>query len=91
MECLPYVRTVFSIHTANRKSIILTGSIGTDLVHVFIFILQVSINLGLVYKIQQHNGIIFQFIAYIKRRQRTVPEILAAGGRYDHLVCAHLF
>ncbi|XP_067152724.1 eIF-2-alpha kinase GCN2 isoform X8 [Apteryx mantelli] len=47
--------------------------------------LQVSINLGLVYKIQQHNGIIFQFIAYIKRRQRTVPEILAAGGRYDHL------
>ncbi|XP_010572499.1 PREDICTED: eukaryotic translation initiation factor 2-alpha kinase 4 isoform X3 [Haliaeetus leucocephalus] len=48
--------------------------------------LQVSINLGLVYKIQQHNGIIFQFIAYIKRRQRTVPEILAAGGRYDHLV-----
>ncbi|XP_035182470.1 eIF-2-alpha kinase GCN2 isoform X2 [Oxyura jamaicensis] len=48
--------------------------------------LQVSINLGLVYKIQQHNGIIFQFIAYIKRRQRTVPEILAAGGRYDHLI-----
>uniref|UniRef100_A0A8C4VG92 eIF-2-alpha kinase GCN2 n=1 Tax=Falco tinnunculus TaxID=100819 RepID=A0A8C4VG92_FALTI len=46
----------------------------------------VSINLGLVYKIQQHNGVIFQFIAYIKRRQRTVPEILAAGGRYDHLI-----
>ncbi|NXU52113.1 E2AK4 kinase, partial [Turnix velox] len=48
--------------------------------------LQVSVNLGLVYKIQQHNGIIFQFIAYIKKRQRTVPEILAAGGRYDHLI-----
>ncbi|XP_073204913.1 eIF-2-alpha kinase GCN2 isoform X2 [Lepidochelys kempii] len=48
--------------------------------------LQVSINLGLVYKVQQHNGVIFQFIAYIKRRQRTVPEILAAGGRYDHLI-----
>ncbi|XP_031449564.1 eIF-2-alpha kinase GCN2 isoform X1 [Phasianus colchicus] len=48
--------------------------------------LQISINLGLVYKIQQHNGIIFQFVAYIKRRQRTVPEILAAGGRYDHLI-----
>ncbi|NXN94799.1 E2AK4 kinase, partial [Rhinopomastus cyanomelas] len=48
--------------------------------------LQVFINLGLVYKIQQHSGIIFQFIAYIKRRQRTVPEILAAGGRYDHLI-----
>ncbi|NWU95052.1 E2AK4 kinase, partial [Upupa epops] len=48
--------------------------------------LQVFINLGLIYKIQQHNGIIFQFVAYIKRRQRTVPEILAAGGRYDHLI-----
>ena len=48
--------------------------------------LQISINLGLVYKIQQHNGVIFQFVAYIKRRQRTVPEILAAGGRYDHLI-----
>ncbi|XP_010157299.1 PREDICTED: eukaryotic translation initiation factor 2-alpha kinase 4 [Eurypyga helias] len=48
--------------------------------------LQVSINLGLVYKIQQHNGIIFQFVAYIRRRQKTVPEILAAGGRYDHLI-----
>ncbi|KAM6359828.1 eIF-2-alpha kinase GCN2 isoform 2-T2 [Alca torda] len=31
-------------------------------------------------------GIKLQFIAYIKRRQRTVPEILAAGGRYDHLI-----
>ncbi|XP_054828909.1 eIF-2-alpha kinase GCN2 isoform X2 [Eublepharis macularius] len=48
--------------------------------------LQVSINLGLVYKMQQHNGIIFQFIAYIKRRQRIITEILAAGGRYDHLI-----
>lgn len=47
---------------------------------------QVSINLGLVYKVQQHNGIIFQFLAFSKRRQRVVPEILAAGGRYDLLV-----
>ncbi|KAL7992472.1 hypothetical protein Chor_016728 [Crotalus horridus] len=47
---------------------------------------QISINLGLVYKIQQHSGIIFQFIAYIKRRQRTVTDILAAGGRYDHMI-----
>ncbi|KAM6131451.1 LOW QUALITY PROTEIN: eIF-2-alpha kinase GCN2 [Pterocles gutturalis] len=46
---------------------------------------RISINLTSL-QIQQHNGIIFQFIAYIKRRQRTVPEILAAGGRYDHLI-----
>uniref|UniRef100_A0A8C5Q8M5 eIF-2-alpha kinase GCN2 n=1 Tax=Leptobrachium leishanense TaxID=445787 RepID=A0A8C5Q8M5_9ANUR len=48
--------------------------------------LQVIVNFGLVYKMQQHSGIIFQFIAFIKRRQRIVPEILAAGGRYDHLI-----
>lgn len=49
---------------------------------------QVSINLGLVYKVQQHTGIIFQFLAFSRRRQRVVPEILAAGGRYDLLVSA---
>nr|XP_033809126.1 eIF-2-alpha kinase GCN2 [Geotrypetes seraphini] len=48
--------------------------------------LQVIVNLGLVYKVQQHSGIIFQFVAFIRRRQRIVPEILAAGGRYDHLI-----
>ncbi|XP_018086600.1 eIF-2-alpha kinase GCN2 isoform X2 [Xenopus laevis] len=48
--------------------------------------LQVVVNFGLVYKMQQHSGIVFQFVAFIKRRQRTVPEILAAGGRYDHLL-----
>ncbi|KAM4664527.1 eIF-2-alpha kinase GCN2 [Discoglossus pictus] len=48
--------------------------------------LQVVVNFGLVYKMQQHSGIVFQFVAFIKRRQRTVPEILAAGGRYDHLI-----
>ncbi|XP_042543483.1 eIF-2-alpha kinase GCN2 isoform X1 [Dipodomys spectabilis] len=48
--------------------------------------LQVLVNLGLVYKVQQHSGIIFQFVAFIRRRQRAVPEILAAGGRYDLLI-----
>ncbi|KAM7327555.1 hypothetical protein ACRRTK_013922 [Alexandromys fortis] len=48
--------------------------------------LQVSINLGLVYKVQQHTGVIFQFLAFSRRRQRVVPEILAAGGRYDLLI-----
>uniref|UniRef100_A0A452UB46 eIF-2-alpha kinase GCN2 n=1 Tax=Ursus maritimus TaxID=29073 RepID=A0A452UB46_URSMA len=48
--------------------------------------LQVLVNLGLVYKVQQHNGVIFQFVAVIRRRQRAVSEILAAGGRYDLLI-----
>nr|XP_058914977.1 eIF-2-alpha kinase GCN2 isoform X5 [Kogia breviceps] len=46
----------------------------------------VLINLGLVYKVQQHSGIIFQFVAFIRRRQRAISEILAAGGRYDLLI-----
>lgn len=48
--------------------------------------LQVVVNLGLVYKVQHHCGVIFQFVAFIRRRKRTVPDILAAGGRYDHLI-----
>nr|XP_057946262.1 eIF-2-alpha kinase GCN2 [Doryrhamphus excisus] len=48
--------------------------------------LQVVVNLGLVYKVQHHCGIIFQFVAFIRKRKRTVPDILAAGGRYDHLI-----
>ncbi|KAI4804081.1 hypothetical protein KUCAC02_025723 [Chaenocephalus aceratus] len=48
--------------------------------------LPVVVNLGLVYKVQHHCGIIFQFVAFIRKRKRTVPDILAAGGRYDHLI-----
>lgn len=48
--------------------------------------LQVVVNLGLVYKVQHHSGIIFQFVAFIKKRKRTVLDTLAAGGRYDHLI-----
>lgn len=53
--------------------------------------LQVVINLGLVYKVQHHCGVIFQFVAFVRKRKRTVPDIVAAGGRYDHLVgCQHV-
>lgn len=38
------------------------------------------------YKVQHHSGVIFQFVAFIKKRKRTAPDIIAAGGRYDHLV-----
>lgn len=48
--------------------------------------LQVVINLGLVYKVQHHCGVIFQFVAFVRKRNRTVPDIVAAGGRYDHLI-----
>uniref|UniRef100_A0A7N6FD38 non-specific serine/threonine protein kinase n=1 Tax=Anabas testudineus TaxID=64144 RepID=A0A7N6FD38_ANATE len=48
--------------------------------------MQVVVNLGLVYKVQHHSGVIFQFVAFIRKRKRTVPDIVAAGGRYDHLI-----
>ncbi|XP_008397647.1 eIF-2-alpha kinase GCN2 [Poecilia reticulata] len=48
--------------------------------------LRVVVNLGLVYKVQHHSGVIFQFVAFIKKRKRTAPDIIAAGGRYDHLI-----
>ncbi|KAM7375697.1 hypothetical protein PAMP_005481 [Pampus punctatissimus] len=48
--------------------------------------LQVVVNLGLVYKVQHHSGVIFQFVAFIRKRKRIVPDIVAAGGRYDHLI-----
>ncbi|XP_017268281.1 eIF-2-alpha kinase GCN2 [Kryptolebias marmoratus] len=48
--------------------------------------LRVVVNLGLVYKVQHHSGVIFQFVAFIRKRKRTVPDIIAAGGRYDHLI-----
>lgn len=48
--------------------------------------LQVVVNLGLIYKVQLHSGVIFQFVAFIRKRKRTVPDIVAAGGRYDHLI-----
>ncbi|XP_027856533.1 eIF-2-alpha kinase GCN2 [Xiphophorus couchianus] len=50
--------------------------------------LKVIVNLGLVYKVQHHSGVIFQFVAFIKKRKRTAPDIIAAGGRYDHLILA---
>ncbi|KAM7402881.1 hypothetical protein PAMA_003688 [Pampus argenteus] len=48
--------------------------------------LQVVVNLGLVYKVQHHSGVIFQFVAFIRKRKRIVPDIVAAGGRYDCLI-----
>ncbi|XP_072120701.1 eIF-2-alpha kinase GCN2 isoform X3 [Mobula birostris] len=58
----------------------------TDLLKKLNIGLQVEINLGLVYKMHLYSGIIFQFVAFVKRRHRLVPDILAAGGRYDNLI-----
>ncbi|GCB64856.1 hypothetical protein scyTo_0007595 [Scyliorhinus torazame] len=58
----------------------------TELLKKFDVKLQMVVNLGLVYKVQQHSGVIFQFVALVKRRHHIVPEILAAGGRYDNLI-----
>lgn len=58
----------------------------TVLLHRLGVKLQVVVNLGLLYKAQHHSGVFFQFVAFIRKRKRTVPDIVAAGGRYDHLI-----
>uniref|UniRef100_A0A3Q1GCR3 Eukaryotic translation initiation factor 2 alpha kinase 4 n=1 Tax=Acanthochromis polyacanthus TaxID=80966 RepID=A0A3Q1GCR3_9TELE len=58
----------------------------TVLLHRLGVKLRVVVNLGLVYKVQHHSGVIFQFVAFVRKRKRTVPDIFAAGGRYDHLI-----
>ncbi|PNI94273.1 EIF2AK4 isoform 5 [Pan troglodytes] len=81
--------SIYLNHTMLLKAILLHCGIPEDKlsqVYIILYDAVVLINLGLVYKVQQHNGIIFQFVAFIKRRQRAVPEILAAGGRYDLLI-----
>uniref|UniRef100_A0A8C2DLR8 Eukaryotic translation initiation factor 2 alpha kinase 4 n=1 Tax=Cyprinus carpio TaxID=7962 RepID=A0A8C2DLR8_CYPCA len=67
--------------TAGNLSLLMHRSVGQHVKP-----LCVVVNLGLVYKVQHHCGVIFQFVAFIKRRKRTVPDVLAAGGRYDHLI-----
>ena len=41
---------------------------------------------GLVYNAHHFSGVIFQVVANMQRKNKTVMEVLAAGGRYDHLV-----
>ncbi|XP_069773346.1 eIF-2-alpha kinase GCN2 isoform X2 [Narcine bancroftii] len=47
---------------------------------------QMEISLGLVYKVHHYSGIIFQYVAFVNRRHGVVPDIFAAGGRYDNLI-----
>uniref|UniRef100_A0A673YNM0 non-specific serine/threonine protein kinase n=1 Tax=Salmo trutta TaxID=8032 RepID=A0A673YNM0_SALTR len=60
----------------------LTGLLKRLGVKLQVLLLPLSLNLDL----QHHCGVIFQFVAFIKKRRRTVPDIVAAGGRYDHLI-----
>ena len=41
---------------------------------------------GLVYNAHHFSGVVFQVVANVQRKKKTVMEVLAAGGRYDHLV-----
>ena len=42
-------------------------------------------NVGWIYS-QFYNGVIFQVAVDVVRKKKTVSEVLATGGRYDHLV-----
>ena len=41
---------------------------------------------GLVYNVHHFSGVVFQVVANVQRKKKTVMDVLAAGGRYDHLV-----
>lgn len=48
--------------------------------------MQVVVTLGLVYNVQQFSSVMFQVVADVKRKKKSVMDVLAAGGRYDALV-----
>ena len=44
------------------------------------------LTLGLVYNVQQFSGVMFHVVADVRRKKKTIMDVLAAGGRYDALV-----
>lgn len=48
--------------------------------------LQVIMAPGLVSNIQQYNGILFQVVYEVKKKKKTIVDVLAEGGRYDGLL-----
>ncbi|XP_022092964.1 eIF-2-alpha kinase GCN2-like isoform X2 [Acanthaster planci] len=54
---------------------------------VFGIRLEMIVTLSLVYNIHCFSGVIFQFVAEsVHRKKKTAMDVLAAGGRYDHLI-----
>lgn len=49
------------------------------------YMLQVLVNVGWIYS-HFYSGMIFQVAVDVVRKKKTVSEVLATGGRYDHLV-----
>ncbi|ELU08630.1 hypothetical protein CAPTEDRAFT_220708 [Capitella teleta] len=41
---------------------------------------------GLVYSVHQFSGVIYQVVADVRRKKRTLLDVFAAGGRYDALI-----
>ncbi|XP_060076346.1 eIF-2-alpha kinase GCN2-like [Ylistrum balloti] len=48
--------------------------------------LPIVFSLGCIYNTQQYSGVIFQIVFDLKRKKRTIPDLIAAGGRYNGLV-----
>ncbi|XP_013386608.1 eIF-2-alpha kinase GCN2 isoform X2 [Lingula anatina] len=47
---------------------------------------QVTVTLGLLFNVHLTSGIIFQVVTDVRRKKKTITEVLAAGHRYDKLV-----
>ena len=59
-----------------------TFALGVILLYCF----QVIVSVGGVYSSPLYQGVMFQVAYDITRKKKTVCEVLATGGRYDHLV-----
>lgn len=51
--------------------------------------LQTVLAIGLVYNCHLASGLMFQVVAKVKKKRKDVLDVLAAGNRYDSLVCSN--
>ncbi|KAI8785191.1 eukaryotic translation initiation factor 2-alpha kinase 4 [Biomphalaria glabrata] len=48
--------------------------------------LKIIVTVGLIYNPNQYSGVIFEVMCDSKKKKKLLPEVLAAGGRYDKLI-----
>ena len=48
---------------------------------------QTQVHVGFIYKPHHYSGVVFQIYCNVRnKKKKLMPEVLAAGGRYDKLV-----
>lgn len=54
---------------------------------VFFLSSQVLVSIGLIYNPNQYSGVVYQVMCDNRKKKKVIAEVIAAGGRYDKLVC----